>query len=120
MGEIDLDRYLGPEEKEQLDKLLKKAGKRKLEEEKRNSGKGQEILGFRFCFECGIGERKPEVQRETGENGNVKGPADSMEELYDFQNLLRQMCDFCKKYDLCPECRQEQDVEEEELFEPPI
>ena len=120
MREVDLDRYLNAGEKEQLDRLLKRAGKRKLEEESRNAGKGQEALRFRFCFECGFGERNHEVQKEAGKNGEVKGPADSMEELYDFQNLLRQMCDFCKKYDLCPECRQEQAVEVEEPFEPPI
>lgn len=114
MERVNLDRYLNDEEKEQLDKLLKKAGKRKMEEESRNAaGRGQDGLRFRFCFECGIEEGKPEEQKEAGGDGEVKGPAESMEELYDFQNLFRQMCDFCKKYNLCPECRNEQAVEED-------
>lgn len=112
MREVNLDRYLEPGEKEQIDRLLRKAVERK-EKKVRNAGKNQ-AFQFKFCFECGAEERRPEV--ETKEKDEVKGSDNDMEDLYDFEKLFRQICQFCKQNNLCPECRKELEEEEEDDF----
>lgn len=112
MREVNLDRYLEPGEKEQLDRLLRRAAERK-EKEVRKAGKNQ-AFQFRFCFECGAEERRAEV--ETNEKEEVKGSDNDMEDLYDFEKLFRQICQFCKQNNLCPECKKEQEEEEDDDF----
>ena len=111
MREVNLDKYLEPGEKEQLDRLLRRAAERK-EKEVRNAGKNQ-AFKFQFCFECGAEERRAEVETKEKE---VKSPGNDMEDLYDFEKLFRQICQFCKQNNLCPECRKEQEEEEDDDF----
>lgn len=116
--EEEMKKYLSDDEKMQLDALMKKAERRK--EQGENAGESGCYLNFRFIIECGIGER-PGGQKDAGKHEDIKGPSDDMEEFYDFQKLLRQVCEFCKKYDQCMECRKGKEEEEEvDLFEPPL
>lgn len=111
MREVDLNKYLADEEKKQLDRLLRKAAERK-EKEVRSAGKNQ-AFQFQFCFECGAGERRAEV--ETKEKEEIKSPGiDMNEDLYDFEKLFLRICDFCKRNNLCPDCKKEQEEEEDD------
>lgn len=116
MKGFNLDSYLNPSEKEQLENLLRMAGKRKMEEETRNVAKEQEALSFQFCFECELGRRKPEAQKGAGGDVELKSPNDDTEDLYDFEKLFRLFCQFCKQNNLCPECRNEPEEEEDDDF----
>ena len=87
---VDLNDYLTGEERRQMDKLLEKA-KERMRENGEEGCSGQFIMMSCQC--CGQTSQSDE-KRDNFPN--------------DMENLLRQICDFCKKHDMCPEYCQDE------------
>ncbi len=89
----DLKDYLTDEERRQMDALIAKAEKR-LREKGEEGCRGQFIMVSCQCG-CSCGQ--------TGQNDEKRDNLPN-----DMENLLRQVCDFCKKHDMCPEYCQDE------------
>lgn len=81
----NLKNYLTGEEMRQMDKLLEKAEERMREE-------GEGYNGQLIIMACHC---------ECGQTGKYVEERDNLPN--DMENLLRQVCDFCKKHDMCPD-----------------
>lgn len=87
--DMSLKDYLTGEENRQLDVLLAKAEERMREKEEERC-RGQFIM---MSCQCGQASQNEE-KRDNFPN--------------DIENLLGQICDFCKKHSMCPEyCAEE-------------
>lgn len=82
----DLRDFLTGEERRQMDALLGKAEER-MREKGEEGCRGQFIMMSCQC-RCGQAEQSDE-KRDNFPN--------------DMENLLGQICDFCKKHSMCPE-----------------
>lgn len=82
----DLREFLTGEERRQMDALLEKAEKR-MREKGEEDCRGQFIM---MSCQCGCGH--------TGQNNEKRDNFPN-----DMENLLAQICDFCKKHSMCPE-----------------
>ena len=82
----DLRDFLTGEERRQMDALLAKAGAR-MKEKGEEGCRGQFIM---MACQCGCGQ----VRQNDDKRDNF---------LNDMENLLRQICDFCKTHNMCPE-----------------
>ena len=89
----DLKDYLTDEERRQMDALLGKAEER-MREKGEEGCRGQFIMMACQC-RCSCGQ--------TGQNDEKRDNLPN-----DMENLLRQVCDFCKKHDMCPEYCQDE------------
>lgn len=82
----NLNDYLTGDERRQMDALLAKAEERMREN-------GEEVCRGQFIMmscQCGCGQTsQSDEKRDNFPN--------------DMENLLRQICDFCKKHNMCPE-----------------
>ncbi len=83
----DLNDYLTGEERRQMDALLKKAECRK--QEKEGEGKSQQVM----FMECQIGCVQENGKEQTQQRDNFS---------CDLEHLLGQICEFSKKYNVCP------------------
>ena len=87
---IDLKNYLTGEEMRQMDKLLEKAEER-MKEKGEEGCRGQFII---IACQCGREQISREEERDNLPN--------------DMENLLAQVCNFCKEHNMCPEyCAEE-------------
>lgn len=85
----ELNDYLTGEEKRQMDKLMAKAEERKRERREEDC-KEHQVLVMGCQFGCGT-----IVSEQQEENNSF--PAD-------MEKLFGQICGFCKKYNMCQEC----------------
>jgi len=87
--DMNLKDYLTGEERRQMDALLGKAAERRKEKEGCN---GQFIM---MACQCGCGQAsQSEEERDNFPN--------------DMGNLFGQICEFCKKHNMCPDyCEEE-------------
>lgn len=81
----NLKDYLTGEERRQMDKLLEKAEERMKEE-----GEGYNGQLIIMACHCECGEINQKEERDNFPN--------------DMENLLVQICNFCKGHNMCPEC----------------
>ena len=87
----DLRDFLTGEERRQMDALLGKAEER-MREKGEEGCRGQFIM---VSCQCGCGQ----LSQNDDKRDNFPN---------DMENLLRQICDFCKTHNMCPEYCQEE------------
>ncbi len=87
----DLKDYLTDEERRQMDALLMKVEAR-MKEKGEEGCRGQFIM---VSCQCGCGQ----LSQNDDKRDNFPN---------DMENLLRQICDFCKTHNMCPEYCQEE------------